>query len=156
MIKSISGALAHKRSEFGQKEKGFTLIELLVVVIIIGILAAIAIPIFLGQQAQAKGSAVQSAIANAKIQVVASVTEKGVFPDATALGAIATAAKGGDTKITLAVTGGAGAFCIAGSHSEVFSSGTTVKSFAADDSSGVIVGTCSGAFKATAPTAPPA
>ena len=75
MIRSISGALAHKRSELGQKEKGFTLIELLVVVIIIGILAAIAIPIFLGQQASAKDGGVKSDLATAKIAVVSYFTD---------------------------------------------------------------------------------
>ena len=47
---------ATQDEEHAQSQKGFTLIELLIVIIIIGILAAIAIPMFLNQRTKAKDS----------------------------------------------------------------------------------------------------
>jgi len=92
MMQTISRLVARLRDRREEGEGGFSLIELIVVVAILGVLVAIAIPVFGNIQGTARLNAVKAVAADGATQATAQLAQ-----GTTA----ATLIKSGDTNITV-------------------------------------------------------
>jgi type II secretion system protein G len=72
--------LARIQKSIKEKDEGFTLIELLVVIIIIGILAAIAIPVFLNQRKKAVDASIKSDLRTVANELETYYTDNQAYP----------------------------------------------------------------------------
>ena len=107
--------------ESRESEDGFTLIELLVVIIIIGILAAIAIPVFLNQRKKAVSASIKSDLRLAALAEETYYTDNQAYVAATGQSPKFSNGNVGNIRVAVTATG----FCVRGQNA-ASDTGTTL------------------------------
>jgi len=109
--------LARIRKMQEENEGGFTLIELLVVIIIIGILAAIAIPVFLNQRKKGYDARAKSDTRNLATLEETYLTDNSAYGTATQLDTSNKIKAVSDSDTVYVYTKAATSFCLVGNNS---------------------------------------
>src|SRR3954470_22035033 len=126
----------------GERESGFTLIELLVVMLIIGILAAIALPSFFNQRDKANDAKAKETAHTAQVAMETYATDNGgsyVGATTALLNAIEPTLSGATYAVT--GTGGTGT-PTSNSYRITVTSSPATQTFAVDNAAGVLTYPC--------------